>query len=52
MPKQRFLVDIGEWVLDGLRIAVEYAHIVDYSRKEGGTGRSADGIFAQMSYQW
>jgi hypothetical protein len=52
VPKRRFLVGLGEWVLDGLRIAVEYAHIVDYSVQDGGTGRYANGWFGQVSYQW
>ncbi len=42
----------GEWVLDGARVAVEYSHIVDYSEEEGGTGKSADGVFMQLTYEW
>jgi hypothetical protein len=52
VPKRRFLVSAGEWVLDGVRIAFEYSHIVDYLRNEGGTGHSADGIFSQLTYEW
>ncbi len=52
VPKRRFLVSVGEWVLDGLKFAVEYSHIVDYSKNEGGTGHSADGIFSQLTYEW
>jgi hypothetical protein len=44
-------VGVGEWVLDGLRVAFEYSHIIDYS--EGlGTGNDADGVFMQVTYEW
>ena len=52
VPEQRFLVGFGEWVLDGVRVAFEYSHIVDYSVREGGTGHSADGIFGMLTYEW
>jgi hypothetical protein len=52
VPKRRFLVSAGEWVLDGVRVSFEYSHIVDYMRSEGGTGHSADGIFSQLTYEW
>ena len=35
VPEKRFLVGVGEWVLDGVRIAVEYSHVVDYSASRG-----------------
>jgi hypothetical protein len=52
VPERRFSVGVGEWVLDGLRVAVEYSHIVDYDEDEGGTGNSANGFFWQMTYEW
>ncbi len=52
VPQKRFLVDIGEWVLDGVRVAVEYSYIVDYDATEGGTGRSANGVFGMLTYVW
>jgi hypothetical protein len=52
VPERRLLASVGEWVLDGLRIELEYAHIIDYSVAEGGTGNSANGVFFQVSYQW
>ncbi len=51
-PRKRFLVGVGEWVADGLRVAVEYSHIVDYSEDEGGTGNSANGYFGVLTYEW
>lgn len=52
VPERRFLVGFGEWVLEGLRVAVEYSHIVDYEKKDGGTGHSAEGWLAQLTYEW
>ncbi len=51
-PKRRFLVSVGEWVLDGVRFSLEYSHNVDYSKSEGGTGNSANGVFSQLTYEW
>ena len=52
LPKSRFVVTLGEWVLDGLRFAVEFSHNKDYSTNEGGTGRSANGLFTVLTYVW
>ena len=52
VPERRFLVGFGEWVLDGVRVSVEYSHVVDYSEEEGGTGNSADSVFTQLTYEW
>lgn len=52
VPRRRFLVGFGEWFLDGLRVAVEYAHVVDYPENEGGTGNSADAVVGQLTYEW
>ncbi|MGH7480176.1 MAG: hypothetical protein ACREJ8_11425 [Candidatus Methylomirabilales bacterium] len=51
-PEKRLSVGGGEWVLDGLRVALEYFHNWDYSIAEGGTGNSADGMFMQLTYEW
>jgi hypothetical protein len=52
VPEKLLTLTVGEWVLEGLRVALEYTYSVDYSRGEGGTGRSANGVFAQLTYQW
>lgn len=52
VPKRRFLVSVGEWVLDGVRVALEFSHNVDYSKNEGSTGRSAAGVFSELTYEW
>ena len=52
VPRKRFLVGMGEWVLDGLRVSVEYSHAVDYDVAGGGTGKTADGFFMLLTYEW
>lgn len=52
VPKRRYLLSVGEWVLDGFRFAIEYSYNVDYSISEGGTGNTANGIFSTFTYEW
>ena len=52
VPQKRILASAGEWVWDGVRIAVEYSHLVDYPRDRGGTGASANGVFSMITYEW
>ena len=52
VPEKRYSVGVGEWVMPGVRVAVEYSHTVDYSVAEGGTGNSADGVFTQVTLEW
>jgi hypothetical protein len=52
VPESRLTITAGEWVLEGLKIAIEYSHNWDYSTAKGGTGRQADGIFLGFSYIW
>jgi hypothetical protein len=52
VSQRRFLASAGEWVLDGFRFAIEYSHSVDFPRREGGTGQSADAIFTLFTYEW
>lgn len=52
VPKRRLLLTAGEWVADGVRLAVEYSRNWDYSLNEGGTGNAASGIFTSLTYVW
>jgi hypothetical protein len=52
VPERRFSIGVGEWVLDGCRVAFEYSHAFDYSVAEGGTGNSADAVLMQWTYEW
>jgi hypothetical protein len=38
-------------VFETLRVAIEFAHVVDYDESEGGTGNSANGLIAQLTYE-
>lgn len=52
VPRRRFVVSVGEWVLDGVKFAVEYSHNVDYPQNEGGTGNSANAILSTLTAVW
>jgi hypothetical protein len=52
VPKRRLLLTAGEWVLDSVKLAVEYSRNWDYSISEGGTGKAANGIFTTLTYVW
>jgi hypothetical protein len=45
-------VGAGEWILDNLRLAVEYSYEQDYAPGEGGTGKSAHGFYSQFTFVW
>jgi hypothetical protein len=52
VPRKRFLVGAGEWVLSNLRFAIEYSYNIDYPKDMGGTGSSTDGYFGQLTLVW
>ena len=52
VAKRRLLLTAGEWLLDGLKLAVEFSRNWDYSTSEGGTGKTADGLFSTLTYTW
>jgi len=52
VPEGRITVTADEWVLDGGKIALEYAHDWDYSVAKGGTGKQADAVFLALTYVW
>ena len=45
VPQHRLFLTGGEWVMDGLKVAVEYSANWDYPVSAGGTGRVAHGWF-------
>jgi hypothetical protein len=45
VPQHRVFLTAGEWVMDGLKVAVEYSADWDYPVNLGGTGRVAQGGF-------
>jgi hypothetical protein len=52
VPQTRVTVTAGEWVLDGLKWAVEYSHNWDYPTSKGGTGNQANGVFTTLTYNF
>jgi hypothetical protein len=52
VPQSRILVTAAEWVLEGGKVSLEYSHDWDYSVAKGGTGRQANGIFLDITYNW
>ena len=48
VPQDRLLVTAGEWVMDGLKLAVEYSANWDYPQSAGGTGQVAHGVFGSV----
>jgi len=50
VPKSRLLLTAGEWVLETVRVAAEYAYNKDYPVSQGGTGNSAPGFFISLTY--
>ena len=52
VPWRRFSLSVGEWVMDSLRLAVDYSRNVDYPLNLGGSGNAADGILLVVTYVW
>jgi hypothetical protein len=50
VPRRRFVVSLGEWVLENLRVAVEYSLNWDYPVSKGGTGQNASGVFSTVTF--
>lgn len=50
VPRTRILLTAGEWVLETVRVAAEYAYNKDYPVSQGGTGNSAPGFFVSLTY--
>jgi hypothetical protein len=48
VPESRLLITAGEWVMDGLKVALEYSVNWDYPQSSGGTGDVAQGGFASV----
>ena len=52
LPRQRLFLTAGEWVQEGLRLALEYSREWDYPVTEGGTGRTVNGWVTTLTYAW
>jgi DNA-binding transcriptional MerR regulator len=52
VPEKRLIVTAAEWVLEGVRLGLEYTHNWDYPTAKGGTGRQAEGIALSFMLTW
>ena len=52
LPRSRLTLTAGEWVLDGLKVQLEYSRIRDYPINQGGTGATGSGIQMTLTYSW
>ena len=52
VPQSRFFITAGEWVMDGVKLQLEYALSFDYSRARGGTGKMGHGIFSVLTFNF
>ncbi len=52
LPEQRYLGSFGIGLIDGLSLAVEYAHDKDYDKSDGGTGDNADSVTMQLALEF
>jgi hypothetical protein len=52
VPRRRFILSVGEWILDGVKFAIEYSYNMDYPKKDGGTGNSANTVFTTLTLVW
>jgi hypothetical protein len=48
VPQHRLFLTGGEWVMDGLKVAVEYSANWDHPQDRGGTGKVAHGAFGLL----
>ena len=52
LPRSRWTLTAGEWVLEGLKVQLEYSRIKDYAISQGGTGATGSGIEMTLTYSW
>jgi len=52
LPRSRWTLTAGEWVMEGLKVALEYSRIKDYPVSQGGTGKTGNGLQMMMTYSW
>ena len=52
LPKERLLVGWSIGIFDNTSLSLEYAHDKDYGTGEGGTGKNADTVTAQLAVEF
>jgi len=51
-PEARLILTAAEWVVEGVRLALEYSRNRDYPTSMGGTGTIAEGIQLALMLTW
>ncbi|MCP5420957.1 MAG: LbtU family siderophore porin [Gammaproteobacteria bacterium] len=52
LPKQRFLIGLSTEIFKNTSLSFEWAHDEDYDASDGGTGKSADSVVAQLAVEF
>ncbi len=52
LARSRWSLTYGEWVLNGLKVQLEYSRSKDYPIHAGGTGATAQSVQATLSQNW
>src|SRR5467141_3428956 len=52
VPEARLILTAAEWVVEGVRLALEYSRNWDYPTSKGGTGRRAEEIQFALMLTW
>ena len=52
LPRSRWTLTAGEWVLEGLKVQLEYSRNTDYPISLGGSGATGSGIQMTLTYSW
>lgn len=52
LPEDRYMGVISVGLVDGLSLALEYAHDEDYDKSDGGTGDEADMVTMQLALEF
>ncbi len=52
LPKERWLAGWSIEIFDKTSLSFEWAHDIDYSASDGGTGKSADSVVAQLAVEF
>src|SRR5467141_1166282 len=52
VPEARLILTAAEWVVEGVRLALEYSRNRDYPTSKGGTGRRAEEIQFALMLTW
>ena len=52
LPEERYMGTISVGLVEGLSLALEYAHDEDYDKSDGGTGDEADTVTVQLALEF